>query len=112
MTKPRTLDEFKGEKSSGSVDACFENGVLSVSGVLYGDYIEQTMGDWDYEFGFRVKLSHMNALYRLLSVEAGDEEGLLDAIVDRFARHEGKSYSVIADFLKKNAIEFEEWQWR
>jgi len=111
MSRSRKLDEFKGKASSGSIDVKINRDILEVSGYVCGSGVEEITGDWDHEFGLRVLPENVRTLSRLLNVRTGDDEDLLDSMVKMFACHEGKSYSAIKEYLKDNAIDFDDWVW-
>lgn len=86
-----------------------DKGKLFFDGYDSGSTVKQIRGDYDYEYTYTIEPEEVNRLYPLFGLEEGDKPALLQQIKNRFSGN--KAYSLFGDFLKTNAIRFEQFTW-
>ncbi len=104
-----TLYHYQDPGIKVTIEAYFKDEILLVEGYDIGSRVEEILGDSDYEYATGVRGDDLLKLYSLLGVEAGDKEGLLKALADKF--HTNSCYSEFQSFLNNHDIKAESFSW-
>lgn len=104
-----TLYHYQDTEIKVTIEAYFKDDMLFVEGYDIGSRVEELLGDSDYEYATGVKQDDLLILYSLLGVLAGDKEGLLKALADKF--HTNSCYSEFQSFLNNHDIKAESFSW-
>lgn len=104
-----SLYRFVNDDIKIFIDAAFEGDSLIIEGYDIGKRVEEYWGDSDYEYSVTVPPEGVMKLYDLMSVTAGDKQGLLEELARRY--HTNSAYSDIRQFLDKNKIKSEGFSW-
>ena len=83
---------------------------LIFDGYDIGESVKQAFGDSDYEYLHKVEPEEVNKFYALFDVAVEDKAALLQALKVRFSVNE--AYTLFADFMKNNNIQFTSFVWR
>jgi hypothetical protein len=87
-----------------------EKNQLIFDGYDIGKSVEAAFGDSDYEYQHTVDPEEMHKFYPLFDLVVGDRAALLQALKARFSVNE--AYTLFADFMKNNDIQFTSFVWR
>ena len=105
------LYEEKGPRLNISMNMYFnEKGQLVFDGCDSGEFVKETMGDWDYEYSFTIEPDGVEKLYSLFELPNTDRALFLAEMKKRFGGIEADSK--IRAFLEENKIDFETFYWR
>ena len=104
-----TLYHVKRPDIKIDIVARFEDEKLVIDGYDIGKTVEEAWGDSDYEYAMTIPAEGVRTLYRLLGVEEGRKEKLLQALQERY--HENNCFSAIRDFLDENGIKYDSFSW-
>lgn len=83
---------------------------LIFDGYDIGKSVEAAFGDSDYEYLHTIEPFEVNKFYPLFDCVENDKTALLQALKKHFSVNE--AYTLFADFMKKNAIDFTSFVWR
>jgi hypothetical protein len=87
-----------------------EQNQLIFDGYDIGKSVEAAFGDSDYEYLHTVQPAEVSKFYPLFDLAADDKAALLQALKARFSVNE--AYTLFAEFMKKNDIQFTSFVWR
>ncbi len=87
-----------------------EQNQLIFDGYDIGNSVYLAFGDSDYEYLHTVEPDNVNKFYALFDLKIDDKAALLQALKARFSVNE--AYTLFADFMKKNDIQFTSFVWR
>ena len=105
----RCLFFMEREDLQVEIKARFEDEKLVIDGYDIGKFVEQYWGDSDYEYMMTLPPESVAQLYKVLHVEEGNKELLLDVLAEAFETNE--CFSEIKDLLTKNDIHYEHFSW-
>ncbi len=87
-----------------------EQDQLIFDGYDIGASVQAAFGDSDYEYLHTVEPTEVSKFYALLDLQNDDKEALLLALKQRFSVNE--AYTLFANFMKQNNIQFTSFVWR
>jgi hypothetical protein len=83
---------------------------LIFDGYDSGRSVELAFGDSDYEYTHTIEPAEVSKMYALFNLQLGNKAVLLQALKEHFSVNE--AYTLFAEYLKNNAINFTSFTWR
>lgn len=86
-----------------------EKDQLYFDGYDTGKFVEETMGDSDYEYIYTIEPEDVHKFYPIFNLKDGDKSGLLQAIKKEFSVNE--AYSLFGKFMLAHNIKHQRFIW-
>jgi hypothetical protein len=91
------------------IKARFEEEKLIIDGYDIGEFVEKCWGDSDYEYMMTLPAESVSKLYKVLHVEEGNKELLLDVLAEAYDMNE--CFTLLGNLFDKHGISYESFSW-
>ncbi|WP_111682540.1 hypothetical protein [Winogradskyella tangerina] len=106
-----TLFKLESPNVKSTMELYFnEDEQLIFDGYDIGSFVEQSMGDSDYEYKYIIEFEEVKKIAVLLKTDLNDQLTFLNTVKEHFNGND--AYSEFGDFMRKNKIKFQQFTWR
>jgi hypothetical protein len=105
----RCLFFMEREDIRVEIKARFEEEKLVIDGYDIGKSVEEYWGDSDYEYMMTLPAESVTKLYKVLHVEEGNKELLLDVLAEAYDMNE--CFTLLGKLFDKHKINYESFSW-